>query len=488
MGWSDASTWGLIIIGAAVLVVLRLAINYLPGNTPPIFEGIPFIGGILKFLKGPLKLIDEGYKRHGEVFTVPVLHKKITFLIGPDVAPHFYKATDFDMSQEEVYKFNVPTFGKDVVFDVSHKVRAEQFKMFSEALKISKMTDYVPLFVKEAQDFFSKWEDTGVVNLVEVLAELIILTASRTLMGREIREQMFSEVKHLLHDLDAGLLPISVFFPYLPIPKHRARDRARDQLAAIFSKVIQARRASGASASKEHDMMQVFVESKYVNVDGGRSLKDHEIAGMLIATLFAGQHTSSITSSWTGYFMLTNKEKTYYPAVEEQRRIIKQLGPTISLDALNGMSVLHRNVQEAVRLHPPLILLLRQVHKDFTVTTSKGKSFVVPKGHIAATSPAYAHRLSSVFNQPDEFQPDRYEAPREEDKKKPFSYVGFGGGRHGCMGTNFAYLQIKTIWAVMLRNFEMEMVDPFPEADLDSMVVGPKPCRIRYTRRKAPLC
>jgi hypothetical protein len=47
-------------------------------------------------------LIDDGYKTHGEVFTVPVLHKKITFLIGPDVAPHFYKATDFDMSQEEV--------------------------------------------------------------------------------------------------------------------------------------------------------------------------------------------------------------------------------------------------------------------------------------------------------------------------------------------------------------------------------------------------
>ena len=53
--------------------------------------------------------------------------------------------------------------------------------------------------------------------------------------------------------------------------------------------------------------LQVFVESRYVNVDGGRPLKDHEIAGMLIAVLFAGQHTSSITSSWTGYFMLTHK-------------------------------------------------------------------------------------------------------------------------------------------------------------------------------------
>lgn len=55
----------------------------------------------------------------------------------------------------QVYKFNVPTFGKDVVFDCSHKVRAEQFKMFSEALKISKMTDYVPLFEKEAQVSFA---------------------------------------------------------------------------------------------------------------------------------------------------------------------------------------------------------------------------------------------------------------------------------------------------------------------------------------------
>lgn len=33
---------------------------------------------------------------------MPVLNKKITFLIGPDVGAHFYKATDADMSQEEV--------------------------------------------------------------------------------------------------------------------------------------------------------------------------------------------------------------------------------------------------------------------------------------------------------------------------------------------------------------------------------------------------
>ena len=49
-----------------------------------------------------MKLMNDGYKRHGEVFTVPVLHKKFTFLLGPHVSGHFFKANDDEMSQKEV--------------------------------------------------------------------------------------------------------------------------------------------------------------------------------------------------------------------------------------------------------------------------------------------------------------------------------------------------------------------------------------------------
>ena len=47
--------------------------------------------------------------------------------------------------------------------------------------------------------------------------------------------------------------------------------------------------------------------------------------------------------------------------------------------------------------------------------------------------------------------------------------------------------QIKCIWSVLLRDFEFDLLDPFPKPDFHSMVVGPKPCRVQYRRRQLEL-
>ena len=47
---------------------------------------------------------------------------------------------------------------------------------------------------------------------------------------------------------------------------------------------------------------QVFIDSKYKN---GRSTTEEECAGLLIAALFGGQHTSSLTSTWMAPYLLT---------------------------------------------------------------------------------------------------------------------------------------------------------------------------------------
>lgn len=472
---------GLLIV--ATLVVAKLISTLIMPRSgkrlPPVIKAWPVIGGLVRFLKGPVVMLREEYPKLGSVFTLNLFHKNITFFIGPEVSAHFFKAPECDLSQQEVYQFNVPTFGPGVVFDVDYSVRQEQFRFFTEALRINKLKGYVDQMVTEAEDYFAKWGDKGEVDLKYELEHLIILTASRCLLGQEVRDQLFDDVSALFHDLDNGMLPISVLLPYLPIPAHRRRDKARKRLAEIFANIITSRKRT---AKSENDMLQSFIESKYKD---GRPTTESEVTGLLIAALFAGQHTSSITSTWTGAYLLCNKE--YLSAVlDEQKDLMQKHGKKVDHDILAEMDVLYRCIKEALRLHPPLIMLLRSSHSDFSVKTREGKEYDIPKGHIVATSPAFANRLPHIYKDPDVYDPDRFAAGREEDKVAgAFSYISFGGGRHGCLGEPFAYLQIKAIWSHLLRNFEFELISPFPEIDWNAMVVGVKgKVMVRYKRRE----
>jgi sterol 14-demethylase len=52
------------------------------------------------------------------------------------------------------------------------------------------------------------------------------------------------------------------------------------------------------------------------------------------------------------------------------------------------------------------------------------------------------------------------------------------------MGEQFAYMQIKTVWSVLLRKFDLELISPLPEPNYEAMVVGPKgPSLVKYKRR-----
>ena len=82
---------------------------------------------------------------------------------------------------------------------------------------------------------------------------------------------------------------------------------------------------------------------------------------------------------------------------------------------------------------------------------------MVPAGGIALVSPAAAHRIPEVFRDPDRYDPDRFAPGRQEDRKHRHALIGFGGGHHRCIGSTFAYQQIKAIWSVLLQRFELSL-------------------------------
>jgi sterol 14-demethylase len=122
-------------------------------------------------------------------------------------------------------------------------------------------------------------------------------------------------------------------------------------------------------------------------------------------------------------------------------------------------------------------MLLRVAMKDFEYD-----GYVFPKGTNLIVSPTVTHRIAEIFKDPDRFDPDRYGPGREEDKRR-FAFQAFGGGAHKCLGNAFALLQIKSIFALLLRRFEFSSYGDPLEPDFHGVVIGPKqPCRVRYRR------
>ena len=352
------------LVAAALVLLAALRLRPagpFPKPLPPCYPSrIPWLGAGLAFGRAPLQFAERCYRQYGDVFTIPVSGQRLTFLVGPDAHKPFFRAPDEEIDQNEPYKFSVPIFGPGVVFDAPLWKRTQQLRIMSHSLRAEKLKSYVPLIVEEANAFFGRWGNEGVVDIRQEFSELTILTAARTLMGKEIRETMSDEVAHLYQELDEGLTTLSFFWPSAPIPAHKRRDAARLRMVELFSKVIHERRQR---PNEEHnDVLQVFMDARYKD---GSGCSEEEVTGLMIALLFAGQHTSSITASWTGLLMLAHKEGWVPRLLEEQRKVVAEHGDELDFKALGDMVLLKRCIMEALRMYPPLIFVMRKVMKGF---------------------------------------------------------------------------------------------------------------------------
>lgn len=108
------------------------------------------------------------------------------------------------------------------------------------------------MIVDEVTDFFKDFKKpTGTFDAYHTFGSLIICTASRCLMGKEIRAGLDGNVAQLYYDLDQGFQPINFIFSNLPLPSYRRRDEACKKMAELYSSIIQRRKAENDNVSNE---------------------------------------------------------------------------------------------------------------------------------------------------------------------------------------------------------------------------------------------
>jgi sterol 14-demethylase len=434
-------------------------------------------GHLEEFRTDPIALMQRVRHECGDVGIFQLADKQVVLLSGAEANEFFFRSSDEDLDQAAAYPFMTPIFGEGVVFDTDPERRKEM--LHNSALRGEQMKGHAATIEREVRRMVESWGETGEIDLLDFFAELTIYTSSACLIGTKFREELDDRFARLYHELERGTDPLCYVDPYLDIESFRLRDEARVGLVALVQEIMNARMAAPRPDKSDRDMLDVLITIR--DEQGNLRFSANEITGMFISMMFAGHHTSSGTSSWTLIEMLRHPD--VMSAVSAELDELYADGQEVSFHALRQIPKLENVIKETLRLHPPLIILMRVAKGDFEVS-----GFPIHQGEMVAASPAISNRIAEDFPEPDAFLPDRYDKPRQEDLINRWTWIPFGAGRHRCVGAAFATMQIKAIFSVLLRDWEFEMAQPADSYrnDHSKMVVQlERPAKVRYRRRTA---
>ncbi|CAO3600472.1 unnamed protein product [Absidia cylindrospora] len=447
----------------------------------------------------PIAFLQDCQAKYGDMFTFTMVGKRVTVCLGADGNQFVFNSKQNLASAAEAYNHMTKhVFGPDIVFDTPHSVFMEQKKFIKAGLNSDCFRRHVPIIVKETEDFFKKYtKPTGLMEAYGTFGQLIILTASSSLMGKEIRACLDDTVADLYYDLDQGFKPINFILPNLPLPSYRRRDVAREKMTELYSSIIERRKAEKDESND--DLLQALMDATYKE---GNSVPNYQIAGIMIAVLFGGQHTSATTSAWT-ILELADRQDIVKDLRQEQIDKLGSLKTDLTFDNLKELPLLDAVIRETLRLHPPIFQMMRRVVADKIVCEKNGLQ--VPKGNYLCAAPGVTQIDPTYFNDPLKYNPYRWiektdpvhqlEQGDDANIDYGFGAVGissrspflpFSAGRHRCIGEQFGYLQLKTVVSTFIRlfDFELEQGKSVPKSDYTSLVVVPEhPSNICYTRR-----
>lgn len=448
---------------------------------PPWVSGGTGDTGHLEELRtDPIALMQRVRDECGDVGQFRLADKELVLLTGAEANEIFFRASDDDLDQAAAYPFMTPIFGEGVVFDASPERRREQ--LHNMALRDKQMRGHAETIQREVDEMVARWIDSGgegQIDLLDWFAELTIYTSSSCLIGRKFRLELDRRFAELYHDLERGTDAIAYVDAYADIPSFHARDRARAGLVDLVQGIMDRRAAAGPVDGDDRDLLDVLMSLK--DEDGTLRFDADQITGMFISMMFAGHHTTSGTAAWTLIELLRRPEEM--AAVVQELDDLYADGAEVSYQALREMPRLESAIKEALRLHPPLIILMRMANVDVEVG-----GYRIPAGKMVAASPAISNRLPEAFGDPEVFRPGRYLEDPSADLANPWNWIPFGAGRHRCVGAQFAMMQLKAIFSVLLKDWEFRAAQPLDSYrnDHSKMVVQlAQPCLVDFRRRSS---
>jgi cytochrome P450 len=206
----------------------------------------------------------------------------------------------------------------------------------------------------------------------------------------------------------------------------------------------------------------------------GAGLDDEALRGEITTMIFAGHETTANTLTWACY-LLAQQPDVEHKLFAEVEAVLNGRPPAMA--DLANLPYTRQVIDETLRLYPPAWGFGRQSIEADEI----GGYPIAAKSNILI--PIFAiHRHPAYWDEPERFDPERFDADRPTDRPR-FVYLPFGGGPRVCIGQQFALIEATLILASIVQRCRLELVPGYvaqPEAKLTLTVANGLPMAVHW--------
>jgi cytochrome P450 len=419
---------------------------------PPGKLGFAIIGETISFLRDP-DFADKRQKQYGSIFKTHLFGRPTVIMMGAE-------ANRFLFANENKYFIVAWPLSTRILLGQGslsmqlgdiHKSRR---KILSQAFQPRALAGYATTMEDFTHRYLHKWEQKSTLIWYPELRKYTFDIACKLLIGKQQATDTNLEV--LFEDWCNGLFTIPL---RLPGTKFNQACKSHQLLLTEIETLIRQRQQQPQSGE---DALGLLLQAQD---EDGNQLGIEELKDQILTLLFAGHET--LTSAIASFCLEVGQRPDIIAKIRAEQQ---QFDPTqpITFEDLKSMTYLEQVMKEVLRFVPPVGGGFREVIQD-----CEYNGYFIPKDWSILYQIAKTHQDETVYFQPQQFDPERFSETRNEDKPKPFSWVPFGGGMRECIGKEFAKLEIKLFAALLVRNYDWQLL---PNQSLDLITIPtPRP-------------